>query len=162
MKIRPILKQDRESLAALLRRTDNFTSEEVEVALELIDDSIERSDSSGYHCLVALNENGPDGSDYLGYVCYGSTPMTTHTYDLYWIVVDSAHRGKHIGRQLLAAMEGDLQLIGGRIIRVETSSQESYQGTMKFYEKEGFLVAGRIPDFYKDGDDLLIYIKALS
>jgi len=146
-------------LAALLRRIDNFTAEEVEVALELIDEAIARPES-GYRCLVALGLGGEDET-LLGYTCFGQTPMTESTYDLYWIVVDAAHRDKGIGHHLLQALYETLTHLGARLIRVETSSMESYRGSLRFYEKEGFTTVGRIPSFYKEGDDLIVmYFRA--
>lgn len=162
MYLRPIRLEDRDSLAELLRHTDNFNPEEVEVALELIDEALHRPVESGYCCLIAAPNAGAKPEEVLGYACYGKTPMTESTYDLYWIVVDAAHREQGIGRQILQALIQTLRADGGTILRVETSSQESYRGTLKFYEREGFTIAGRIPSFYKPGDDLIILIHLLG
>src|SRR5688500_4396931 len=104
MYLRPVLSRDREPLASLLQRIDAFNTDEVQVALELIDDSISRPEQSGYQCLVAVEPDGEDET-YLGYLCYGQTPMTESTFDLYWIAVDPDYRGKGIGRRLCQALE---------------------------------------------------------
>jgi len=163
MYFRPILPQDREPLAALLRRIENFIPEEIDVAIELIDEAILRPELSGYRCVVALETKGEEDVP-AGYICFGRTPMTERTYDLYWIAVDQTFRGKGIGVKLLRAMdEVCLQASEGRaIIRVETSSKESYRGTLQFYLNDGFEIAGRIPQFYRDDDDLYIIYKALG
>lgn len=88
--------------------------------------------------------------------------MTDHTYDLYWIAVDPSCHGKGVGAKLLRAMGEALLHNGGRIIRVETSAQESYDGTVQFYLNNGFEMAGRIPRFYKDTDDLVILYNVLD
>ena len=43
--------------------------------------------------------------DLVGYACWGPTPGTQGTYDLYWIVVDPTWQGKGVGTQLLDAVE---------------------------------------------------------
>ena len=97
----------------------------------------------------------------MGYICYGPTPMTRHTFDLYWIIVDPDRRREGLGKSLLARMEKDLSENSAKIVRVETSSKENYGAAARFYSKEGFDVAGNIADFYADGDDLVIYSKTL-
>ena len=157
MFLRPILSRDRESLVTLLQRIDTFTLEEREVALELIDDSIKRPEQSGYQCIVAVD----DGDACAGYLSYGRTPMTEATYDLYWVAVDPAHRGKGLGRKLCQAFEETVREAAGTLIRVETSSQEAYSGTLQFYLDAGYVEGGRLPGFYKPGDDLVILYKSL-
>lgn len=158
MHTRPIQAADRNALLAILRRTDNFRPEEVDVALELLDASIADSDGSGYHVIVA---HGDDGT-LAGYTCYGQTPMTDHTWDLYWIVVDPSGRGKGVGRLLYEALERDVRERGGKTVRLETSSLETYGGTHRFYDAIGFAIVGRIADFYRDGDDLLTYTRRIA
>ncbi len=97
----------------------------------------------------------------LGYACFGATPMTDGTYDLYWLVISENVRGQGIGRGLFAALEAELRERGARLVRVETSSLEGQGGARRFYEKTGFRLAGAIPDFYRAGDDLLIFAKVL-
>ncbi|OPY46988.1 MAG: Acetyltransferase (GNAT) family protein [Methanoregulaceae archaeon PtaU1.Bin222] len=160
MYLRPVLPRDHKALTELVKRIENFSDAERQVALELIDDAIRRP-AVGYRCLVAVGFNG-EGEDLWGYACYGKTPMTEHTYDLYWMAVDANYRRQGVGHAFLEALSETLRLCGGQIIRVETSTQESYGGTLRFYEREKFQLAGRIPNFYKTGDDLLIYYKTIE
>lgn len=159
--MRPILPADRGPLASLLKRVDVFRSEEVDVALELIDEAIGRPVETGYACVVAV-EDGPGGEDVLGYLCYGRTPMTDQTYDLYWIAVDPPQRGKRVGRALIDAFEATLRQRGGAVIRVETSSNPVYEDTLGFYMGLGYREAGRIPRFYRLDDDLVILYKHIE
>jgi ribosomal protein S18 acetylase RimI-like enzyme len=94
-----------------------------------------------------------------GYACYGPVPLTVGTYDLYWIVVDPVAQGRGHGRRLLEAVERRIEELGGRKLLIETSSQESYAGTIRFYERSGYELAARIRDFYKVGDDKLVFSK---
>jgi len=97
-----------------------------------------------------------------GYTCFGPTPMTQATWDLYWIAVDPTLQGRGTGKQLVAALEALLLARGGQIVRIETSSQDAYDGTLAFYERTHFTLAGTIPDFYAPGDDILFYYKRLA
>jgi len=76
-------------------------------------------------------------------------------------VVAEAARGRGLGAQLMAVVEDELRQRGAGIIRVETSSLEGQGGARRFYEKTGFKLAGSIPDFYRKGDDLLVFAKVL-
>jgi ribosomal protein S18 acetylase RimI-like enzyme len=87
--------------------------------------------------------------------------MTEAAYDLYWLVVAQDARGRGIGSGLSTAVEEELKQRGARIVRVETSSLEGQGGARRFYEKTGFRLAGAIANFYKEGDDLLVFAKVL-
>ena len=88
--------------------------------------------------------------------------MTEATYDLYWLVVAAGARGRGIGARALRRRRGRAASGAARhVIRVETSSLEGQGGARAFYEKAGFRLAGAIPDFYRDGDDLLVFAKVL-
>jgi ribosomal protein S18 acetylase RimI-like enzyme len=156
------LPYDREPLVALLQRIEGFKPADVEVAVELIDEALQKPERSTYRFIVAVDEGEGDERAYFGYVCFGPTPMTQHTYDLYWIVVDPEHRGKGVGHALLRALAATLAHNGGRILRVETSSSEMYRSAKGFYKREGFIEGGRIPNFYGDGDDLIIYYMVVE
>jgi ribosomal protein S18 acetylase RimI-like enzyme len=48
------------------------------------------------------------------------------------------------------------------MLLIETSSQETYGGTIQFYERTGYELVGKIPEYYKPGDDKLIFAKRLT
>ena len=155
MEIRPIDKKDREPLAALIRRIETFSQEEVQCAIELVDLAL-TPNNPDYTLLVADR----DGT-LVGYVCYGPTPMTEGTFDLYWIASDPAVRGQGVGASLIAGMEADMRRRDARVIRVETSATEAYGPTRGFYASMKYTEEARIRDFYKVGDDLIMLTKRL-
>lgn len=155
MEIRPLAAPDRPSLAELLSRIETFSPEEVTCALELIDLALQPSNRD-YLVLVAVLE-GKLG----GYICYGPTPMTDGTYDLYWIASDPRVRGQGIGAALVSAMEGEIRRKEARLIRVETSATEAYGPTRGFYQAMRYMEEARLRDFYKAGEDLIILSKKL-
>lgn len=143
------------SLAELLRATREFTAEDVEVALELIDEGIKGSDD--YRFWVDA-----EGDRVRGYVCFGPTAMTRGTYDLYWICVDPLCKGQGVGRDLVREMEKEIAPERARLIRVETAGSAEYAATRAFYDHIGFEVVARIKDFYWPGNDLVIYGRYLE
>jgi ribosomal protein S18 acetylase RimI-like enzyme len=127
----------------------------VACALELIDAALQPNNRD-YQILVAAREG-----KVVGYCCYGPTPMTEGTFDLYWIASDPQVRGQGVGAALVSAMEGDLRRRKGRLIRVETSAMEAYGPTRGFYAAMQYKEEARFRDFYKPGEDLIILAKRL-
>ncbi|HYO52506.1 GNAT family N-acetyltransferase [Archangium sp.] len=127
----------------------------MECAIELVDLALQPNNRD-YKILVADR----DGK-LVGYVCYGPTPMTEGTHDLYWIASDPTVRGQGVGASLVSGMEADLRRQKARLIRVETSATEAYGPTRGFYASMKYTEEARIRDFYKTGDDLIILTKRL-
>lgn len=152
--IGPIVQAHHAGLVQLVHNTREFTPEERVVALELLGAAL-----AGGADYVALVDE--DHGKVRGYVCYGPTPMTDGTWDLYWIAVDEASRSHGVGRSLVTAMLADLRKRAARLVRVETSGQESYARSRVFYERSGFEALARVRDFYKRGDDLVVYGRYL-
>ena len=149
-----MVEADKAPVMDLLARTGMFTPEELDVALELIDAWLYKPDQKDYIVITAVSEGRA-----AGYVCYGPTPATEGTYDLYWIAVDPLTQGKGLGGQLLRYTEEAVFRAGGKLIIIETSSQEKYRPTQGFYEKNGYVIEARIKDFYRAGDDRLIFTR---
>jgi ribosomal protein S18 acetylase RimI-like enzyme len=147
----PLQSRHRDALASILRRTPEFKEDDHEVALELIDLGIRKEDT--YRFWVEEDEKGSAR----GYICFGPTPMTRGTFDLYWVCVDPEAKGKGIGRGLVARMEEELQREGARLVRVETAGSPEYAATRAFYDAIKYEVVARIRDFYWPGNDLFIY-----
>jgi ribosomal protein S18 acetylase RimI-like enzyme len=152
--LRPVGRAHRARLEGLTRDTGFFREEEVATAVELLDESL--AGDEDYQFLGAF-----DGDQMIGYACWGPTPGTEQTYDLYWIVVDRAQQGRGIGTQLLGEVEQRLTTHDARLIVVETSSRSDYTPTRGFYEARGYTRAATIPAYYAPGDDLVIYTKDL-
>lgn len=148
--------QDKASLLPILSNTPEFKPIEVAVAEEVIDSYLTRGANYGYHIEVA-----EDDGKVLGYVCYGETPCTVGTWDIYWIAVDQAKRGQRVGKTLSDVAEKAIKESGGRLIIIETSSVPLYENTRKFYLARGYEEIAKIPDFYSVGDDKIILQKKL-
>ena len=171
----------RDRITEILDATRVFRPEEVEVALELFDETFpshaassdDDEDSSqtrdGNTTGYRLPATGCGSYDFLGaftpedelvgYACYGPTPDTDRTFDLYWIAVDPGAQGSGSGTRLLAEVERRLKGQNARMLIVETSSRSEYEPTRHFYRKRGYAEAARVRDFYAPLDDRIIYTK---
>jgi ribosomal protein S18 acetylase RimI-like enzyme len=154
MIIRPMTTKDKSPLIQILKNTAEFTAAEVVLAEEVIDSYLFDPANSGYYALVA-----DTGARVAGYVCYGQTPITEGTWDIYWIAVDHKIQGQGIGRKLMEAAEREIIAADGRLVIVETSSKPGYEKTNEFYRRLGYIEACRIKDFYLIGDDKITYEK---
>src|SRR5438874_2831510 len=122
MHLRPLRSDDRPFLLEILHDTPEFSRAEIACAIEVIDEAITQPEKGDYRCLVAVD----DADRPLGYACFGPTPMTDSTWDLYWIAIGSGARRGGIGRALLALAESDVIAQGGRAVRREASARRGY------------------------------------
>jgi len=157
IKIRKIRKPDRPRIQEILKKTGVFTAGEVDIALELLDIALVRPGQKDYDVQVAVEEE-----NILGYYCIGPTPLTRGTYDLYWIAVKPSVQSKGVGKTLLRHAEESVYKTGGRLLIAETSSQPKYENTRRFYIGCKYTELARIRDYYKIGDDLVVYGKYVS
>ena len=140
----------------IVESTRFFHPYEVEIAQELIEERLKQGVKSGYFFVFADR-----GERTVGYSCYGPTPCTAWSYDIYWMAVDQLDRGGGLGHSLLALTEQRIHEMGGRRIYIETSSSEKYVPTRTFYERTGYQVDAVLKDFYGPDDAKVIYVKVL-
>lgn len=133
-----------------------FTKAEQRIAVELLEERLRAGRKSGYFFTFAEF----DGV-LVGYSAWGPIPMTTASYDLYWIVVDPAHQGSGLGRRLLELTEQAVQERGGGRLYIETSSRPHYRRTRRFYRQAGYRQVARLEDFYAPGDHKIMFCKAV-
>jgi ribosomal protein S18 acetylase RimI-like enzyme len=150
------LPEDREAIGEIARRSGVFSDEEERTVFELFDEHLQSGDS-GYEWLSARV-----GDRVVGFACYGPTPLAPGAYDLYWICTDPDYANRGIGRSLFAAIEAEIQSLRGRMLMVWTSGGRAYDPAMKFYERMGCEFAARIRDYYRPGEDLVVFVKYLG
>lgn len=153
--IRPMTRRDKPAIMKLLAATPEFKASEIAVAEEVIDSYLKGPYQSGYYILVAELEL------LVGYICYGPTPLTKGTWDIYWLAVRQGEQGRGIGGTLMASVEDEIKKAKGKLVVIETSSTPKYERTRRFYRRYGYEAICRLPDFYAPGDDKLIFQKWL-
>jgi ribosomal protein S18 acetylase RimI-like enzyme len=154
--IRPLTVKEKASVMHLLQTTPEFLPPEVIIAEELIDAFLEDTETSGYYIYVAELDG-----EIAGYICYGNTPLTEATWDIYWVVVAHDKQGFGIGRILMKHAEDDIKKMHGKLIMVETSGKPEYNKTRRFYDTLNYQRVCQIPDYYAPGDDLVLYSKRI-
>lgn len=156
----------RQHIEAIVRATGVFSDGEVDVALELFDETFASPD----------RRTSPDAdptADYefvgvfldkalVGYACYGATPSTDRTFDLYWIAVHPSAQRIGAGAALMNEVERRLEERRARIVVIETSSRDDYAPTRRFYHQRGYQEAARLHDFYSPGDDRVVLTRRLA
>lgn len=161
VRVGPLNPTHRKQLEAIVRAAGVFSDAEIGVALELFDETFRsrgpRIPESDYEFLGAF-----DAGQLVGYACFGATPATEHTFDLYWIAVHPVAQRSGAGGALMSEVERRLQQRRARLLVVETSSRDDYAPTRRFYQKRGYEQAAQLRDFYARGDDRVVLTKHLA
>lgn len=155
-KIRGIIPSDKARIIEIVRETRAFLPEEVTVAEEIIDEYFKDPEGCGYYFYVAEHDE-----QVAGYLCYGPTPLTQGTWDMYWAAVSPHLAGRGIGSILFRHAEDDIRRRGGRMILIETSSNPNYRAARSLYLTLGYHLISTIPDFYSPDDNKEIFRKVL-
>jgi GNAT superfamily N-acetyltransferase len=157
LKIIPPRDEAGTEIFSIASKISQFSEEDRRCIAELWQESLSsKTDPDRYHFLVAEDDN-----KIVGFACYGHRPLTQGTYDFYWLGVDPVIQHQGIGHSLMNAVEDKIKAAGGYLIILETSSLSEFTLTREAYHKFGYQQVADVPDFYKPGDGLVIYIKRL-
>ena len=170
LRLRDLTSADAVRILEITRLTGVFREEELVIADEVFHDAVAAPGPSGgageggggtgtearpYYALGA----DVDG-ELVGWVCWGRTPCTEGTWDLYWLAVDPAVHRRGVARALVDEMERRLRG-KARLISIDTSGRPDYSATRGFYAALGYEAVARVSDFYAPGDDQVIFTKVL-
>ncbi len=147
---------DMERVREIVVSSGFFSEDEIEVAVELVQERLHKGVESGYHFLFAEQDQ-----EVTGYSCFGPIPCTVESYDIYWIAVQQELRRSGLGVVMLKKVEEKIREMGGKRIYVETSSREQYRPTRSFYRRCGYLKDATLENFYSSGDHKVIYLRVL-
>lgn len=154
--IRPVTQADTPVLVELTAGTGFFKPLEVETLRDVLDDYHAENADLGHRAFVWVGDGRV-----LGYVYHAPAPMTDRTWYLYWIAVSKEAQRGGLGGRLLAFVEEDVRSQRGRLLLIETSSTPHYEPTRRFYLKHDYTQAAHVPDFYADGDGLVVFSKRI-
>jgi len=155
--LRPLQQDDIPTLLALTADTGVFRPHEVDTLAEVFADYFTAMRECDHQAYVWQTER-----ELRGFVYYAPAPLTDRTWYLWWIVVAREHQRQGWGSRLLRFVEHDLRSRGARLLLIETSSQPAYAPTRAFYLKHGYQVCATVPDFYTDGDSLVIFARRFT
>jgi D-alanine-D-alanine ligase len=148
---------DAKGIRSLTEATGFFYPYEIDVAEELVLERLSKGAASGYHFVLAEQDQR-----LVGYTCYGPIACTAASYDFYWIAVHPDMQGKGLGKILVNETERLIKEAKGERVYVETSQRPLYDSTRAFYERSGYVAESLLKDFYGPGDGKVTYSKALS
>ncbi len=95
-------------------------------------------------------------------LCYTAPEdLADGTWNMLALAVRPDLQGKGLGAALVRAAEQRLIDKGQRILIVDTSGTDDFALTRKFYAQNGYEEEARIRDFWAEGDDKVIFRKAL-
>ena len=151
-----VTEQDMQRVRDITESTSFFYPEEVDTAVELVEDRLAKGLKCGYHFLFAEQDG-----ETVGYTSFGPIACTKESYDLYWICVSGTYRGKGLGTQLLEQSEEAISLLGGTRVYIETSARALYEPTRAFYLRRGYTQIAELEDFYAPGDSKAMYLKVI-
>jgi ribosomal protein S18 acetylase RimI-like enzyme len=152
MNIRPIIISDLESLKTVLDSSKLFPSEYLD---EMITDYLTNPESQDIW-FTYTNEEKPVA---IGYCV--PEKLTDGTYNLLAIGVSQEHQRNGIAIEMMGYIEQIIKQSGGRILIVETSSDDAQIGARNLYHKIGYTQAAVIKEFWKEGEDKIVFWKKL-
>ncbi len=148
--------QDEEILRRICRSSGFFSPEEVDIAVSLLRERLEKGEASGYRFLFAQYAD-----EVLGFACYGPIAGTEASWDLYWMAIEEPYRGHGWGEHLHAEVEKRILASGGKRLYIWTSSKDQYLPTRRFYERLDYVKEATLRNYYRTGEHLVIYGKSL-
>jgi len=154
--IRAALTSDKVSILNVAVDSGLFPAEHVGELSEMMDNQLE-AESVGHHWIVDEDEGQVLAAAY-----YAPEPLTDGTWNLYFIAVREALKGKGRGTALLQHVEDALCTAAQRILLIETSGIEGLELTRKFYLKHGYTEEARIREFYGPNDDKIVFWRKLN
>ncbi len=154
--IRTATSDDTTALMALAEETGMFTGDELEGLAGMLSAYFDGKLGEDHVWLVD-DDGGLRGAAY-----YAPEVMAYGVWNLFFIGVREAERRRGRGEALLHHVEQALRDRGERLLLVETSGLEAFAPARRFYRKNGFDEEARIREFYKAGDDKIVFRKALA
>jgi ribosomal protein S18 acetylase RimI-like enzyme len=154
--IRPITPNDITALIALAEASGLFQPHETEILSQMLSDYF-GSEADSQEFWLTDDDDGLVGVAYVA-----PERMTEGTWNLYLITIHPDRQRQGRGVALLRHVEQMLAERGERVLLVETSGLESFEYVRSFYRKSGYEEEARIREFYKAGDDKIIFRKVLG
>jgi ribosomal protein S18 acetylase RimI-like enzyme len=152
--IRLTTPDDTNKLLLLAEATGLFEPDHIEELAQMLGQYFsDRADSEDLW--FTDDDNEPVGVAYVA-----PERMTKGTWNLYLIAIHHYQRQGH-GAALLSHVEQMLAKRGERVLLVETSGLQDFEYVRAFYRKSGYDEEARIREFYKAGEDKIIFRKAL-
>lgn len=150
--IRRAVPDDLPALKALIDTVDLFPSDTLD---DMMADYFTNPDTRD--CWLTDDDNGLVSVAY-----YAPERLTDGTWNLYLIAIQADRQGQGRGATMMRYVENDLRARGERLLLVETSGLPDFGYQRAFYQRCGYTEEARIRDFYKAGEDKVVFWKLLT
>lgn len=157
MQLERVVNQDRGALLAISVSTGLFTSEEAEGLLGGVLDGLASGSLPEGHQAAACRLRA--GGSLVGWTYFALDQHAQGVWNLWWIGVDPEHHGLGGGVLLLRHVEKIVASKGGRVLVIETSDAPAFARARRFYEAQGYVECGRIPDFYAEDESKVVFAR---
>jgi ribosomal protein S18 acetylase RimI-like enzyme len=134
-----------------------FPPEESGIVQQMMADYFATKADSGHACLVDEHDG-----QLIAVAYYEPLTATDRTWELTMIGVDRGHHRHGVGTRMLRAVEDDLRDRGQRLLLIETSATPAFDRARAFYLSRGYDEEARVRDYYENGDDMVLFRKALT
>jgi ribosomal protein S18 acetylase RimI-like enzyme len=151
-KIRAVTQDDIKGLKEVIDSSELFPSEYLD---EMISDYLNNADTRDIW-FAYFDDKAPTA---IGYCA--PEKLTDGTYNLLAIGVSQDSQRNGVATEMMKYIEHLLKLKDGRILIVETSSDDAQIAARKFYQKIGYTQMAVIQDFWRDGEDKIVFWKKL-
>jgi D-alanine-D-alanine ligase len=155
--VRPANENDRAAVRKVAESVGCSCPETMAATLYRLEASLADDHAGNYHFLVAERPAGV-----VGYACFGRSGEGVDAFGLFDLSVALTVQGQHVGRDLFGAVEAKIQAAGGRLIVVESSSNPGQTRARQFFLHQGLRLVGDIPDYHREGQSKLTYVKYLK
>lgn len=159
--LRPTIPDDKSRLMELTFETGLFLPHDIDmlegVLEDYFDSEAEENEEAGHYCYTYEQHHR-----IIGYVYFAETEMAERVWYLWWIAVDKSVQGQGVGKEMLLFAENEARRREGRLMFIETSGISTYEPTRRFYLKNGYEREAVLRDYYREGDDLVVFRKRLT
>jgi ribosomal protein S18 acetylase RimI-like enzyme len=151
-KIKAVTKSDIEGLKKVIDSSELFPSEYLD---EMISNYFNNPDTQDIWFTYIDNNKQVA----VGYCV--PEKLTDGTYNLLAIGVSQDYQRKGVASEMMNYIEQLLKQKDGRILIIETSSDDAQIGARNFYQKIGYTQVAVIKDFWKEGEDKIVFWRKL-
>jgi ribosomal protein S18 acetylase RimI-like enzyme len=152
--IRNVTSKDTVAVIALAEASSLFNLDGIAQIKERLADYISGNNDIWF---IAVDEEKPEGVLYCS-----SEPMTDGTWNILMLLVNPHLQRQGRGSLLINHIEKTLATRGARLVIVETSSVDDFEQARAFYYKCGYTEEARIRNFYKTGEDKVVFSKVIN
>lgn len=149
--------EETQTLIEIAEATGIFKPDEAQSLLGSTLSAFHRGELGENHKIKVFDQE----SYVVGWSYFAPSQYAEGVWDVWWIGTHPKVHGQGFGQKLLKAVEGDIRSLGGRVIIIETSSLSPLAKARKFYPLMNYKECGRIPNFYANGDDKIIFSKSI-